>query len=303
MSANNRSLADDPAVVGGPRSNRTARRGRRNGRSLRSRIFGRRLVQLREAAGVRAQDAAREIERDASTVSRVETGEYAIRRTDLRALLSFYGVGEQERQELHELHDQAWLRNWWDEHPAVDGDRTLADLVWLESRMQSLKEFALATVPELLRTHAYAESVLRSADAGLTADRVAAHVDLLEKRRKVLTGAGAPRLSVVIAEPVVHSAARIPEQLNRLSELAGQPGCEIRVLPEGSDVRPGADTSFSVFGMPEPIPAVAQVRTPGGRMFLEGADTEPYDREFDRLRGAAMPPGPSAELLRAAAPR
>jgi len=274
---------------------------RRQGRSLRTRAFGRRLVQLREAAGVKARQAAREIERDASTLSRVETGEYPIRKPDLNALLRFYGASPEEQRELQELRDHAWLPGWWDDHPAVAGDRSLADLIWLEERMRSLQEFALLTVPELLRTPAYAESVLRSADADLPAERAAAHLDLLRLRRRVLTGGDAPTLSIVLAEPAVRTAARIPEQLHRLVELTVRGDCEIRILADGSGTRPVADTSFSVLGLPEPFPVVVHVHTPGGRLFLEGTDAEPYAREFERLREAAMDPEASGAFLRSAA--
>src|ERR1017187_10370871 len=63
-------------------------------------LLGTQLRRLRESRGITAQAAARAIRESESKISRIELGRNAIREIDVLDLLTFYGVGAVEREQL-----------------------------------------------------------------------------------------------------------------------------------------------------------------------------------------------------------
>ena len=94
--------------------------------TLRAQWLGQSLRELRDAKGMTLARAADLLQRNASTVSRFESGEYSIRRPDLMVLLDLYGVSDRrQRDSLLRLSEEAWQKGWWDgyqelEQPFVD---------------------------------------------------------------------------------------------------------------------------------------------------------------------------------------
>jgi transcriptional regulator with XRE-family HTH domain len=63
-------------------------------------LLGTQLRRLRESRGISAQAAAKAIRGSESKISRIELGRNAIREIDVLDLLTFYGVGPVEREQL-----------------------------------------------------------------------------------------------------------------------------------------------------------------------------------------------------------
>src|SRR5215471_15020 len=76
-------------------------------------LLGTQLRRLRESRGITAQAAARAIRGSESKISRIELGRNAIREIDVLDLLTFYGVGPVEREQLLTLAEQANRPGWW----------------------------------------------------------------------------------------------------------------------------------------------------------------------------------------------
>src|ERR1700745_2440688 len=66
-------------------------------------LLGTHLRRLREARGVTARQAAISIRASESKISRMELGRNAIREIDVLDLLTYYGVGAVEREQLLSL--------------------------------------------------------------------------------------------------------------------------------------------------------------------------------------------------------
>jgi len=76
-------------------------------------LLGTQLRRLRESRGITAQEAARAIRGSESKISRIELGRNAIREIDVLDLLTYYGVGAVEREQLPSLAEQANRPGWW----------------------------------------------------------------------------------------------------------------------------------------------------------------------------------------------
>src|SRR3974390_192912 len=76
-------------------------------------LLGTQLRRLRESRGITAQAAAKAIRGSESKISRIERGRNSIREIDVLDLLTFYGVGAVEREQLLTLAEQANRPGWW----------------------------------------------------------------------------------------------------------------------------------------------------------------------------------------------
>src|SRR5262245_6216725 len=101
--------------------------------TLRAQWLGQELRELRAAKRLMLREAAAYLQRDPSTVSRFESGEYPIRRPDLMALMDLYGVADAARRDnLMKLSQEVWQKGWWDGY-ADDVTGSFVDYIWLES--------------------------------------------------------------------------------------------------------------------------------------------------------------------------
>jgi len=274
---------------------------RRQGPTLRAQWLGQQLRELRDQAGRTLRESAEYLQRDPSTLSRFESGEYPIRHPDLLALLNLYGVSdERRRQELFALHEEVWQKGWWDRY-AEDVDRRLIDYVWLESRARELRSFDDTVVPGLLQTRAYAEAVIRAAEFDAPSEQVRRWVELRTTRQRVLTGANPLHLSVVLDEAVlrrlVGGPAVMRAQLDYLTESSQRTNVEIRVLPFSVGAHASPVGAFKVFRLDDPYPDIAFAETLAGAVYAEIPLASRFVHAYDRLHEAALGTVESAELI------
>ncbi|SDE30269.1 helix-turn-helix domain-containing protein [Glycomyces harbinensis] len=272
------------------------------GSSLRSRWLGERLRGLREAAAISTVEVAEFLQRDRSVVGRYETGDYPIRRADVYALLTYYGVEDKKtRETLLELCEDVWRKGWWDPYKK-EVTKDFIDLPWLESRTDGLCTYQNMVIHGLLQTRAYAETVIRKAEEGAGEEQIQRWVDLRLGRQAILAGDGALRYTMVIEEPVLHrpigGAAVMDEQLKYLLDLGERKNIEVRVLPTAHGPHSGHLGSFELFVMPEQFTDVAYVETLGGALFVESPDVDRFEFAWQDVSKAALDPKRSAALIK-----
>src|SRR4051794_6866554 len=171
------------------------------GPSLQAQVLGRRLREMREEAGRTLRDAAEHIQRNQSTVSRFESGDYLIRRPDVLALLDLYAVSDAaDRDAILKMFEAVWQEDWWQAYLKAMGDRTLLDIVWLESEARVIKSVVVALLPGLLQTQEYAPGATGRGDQGGTEDPSAAPRKRRRKGKQCFPGHTPPRLEVVMDE-------------------------------------------------------------------------------------------------------
>ena len=271
--------------------------------TLRAQWLAQSLRELRDANGMTLARAADFLQRNASTVSRFESGEYPIRRPDLMALLDLYGVSDRRKRDgLLRLSEEVWQKGWWDGYEP-DVERQFVDYIWLESRATAIRSFDCLVLPGLLQTREYAEAVITAADWEAEPAQIARWVQLRMDRQAVLHREAPPRFTAITDEFALSREIGGPDvlrgQLDHLLVTAKLPHVDLRVLPAslGAHASPGG--GFLVFTTAEPDLDVGYAETLGGAVYVEPPDSERFVRVYDRLLDSALGPVESAELIRA----
>ncbi|GAA2320399.1 helix-turn-helix transcriptional regulator [Glycomyces scopariae] len=270
--------------------------------SLRSQWLGEKMRDLRKAAGISQKYAGEYLQRDMSTISRYESGEYPLRRVDLLALLSIYGVSDEKtRTALLQLCDEHWRTNWWDQH-RDDFGRDFINLPWLESRADRICSYQHMLMEGLLQTRSYAETVIRFAEEGSASDeQIQRWVELRMDRQQVLDGDDATHLSVILEEYVLDRIIGGPDvwraQLEQLLAGSARDNVEVRLMPATQAPHAGHLGSFMLFDMPDPFPQVAHLDTHAGGLFVEEPKVHNMRRVWEDLSSRAIDPERSAQLI------
>ena len=76
-------------------------------------VLGRRLLDLRERAGLKREEAARILRVTPATVRRMEMAEVALKIPYLQLLLKSYGVSDEEAEAFVALAEEANQPGWW----------------------------------------------------------------------------------------------------------------------------------------------------------------------------------------------
>nr|MDT0663114.1 helix-turn-helix transcriptional regulator [Micromonospora sp. DSM 115978] len=260
--------------------------------TLRAQWIGQQLREMRERASLTLKDVGDYINRNASTVSRLESGIIAPRVPEVLAYLDLCGIDDARRRaDLKTMAQDAWQKGWW-EGFAADVAGSLIDWVWLESRATRIQSFQIAVLPGLLQTREYAETVIRAAHQGATDEQITRFVDLRMARQRQLDSDDPIKLSTIIDEGalrrLVGGAEVMRAQLDHLSTSADLPNVEVMILPSSTGAHASPNGAFDVFQMRRPYPYTGCVSTPTGTVVVEGEKAEKLVATYDRLRGSAI---------------
>ncbi len=264
----------------------------RRGPTLRAQLLGQQLRELREEARLTLKDVAEYVQRDASTVSRFESGILPARVPEVLAYLDLCGINDPHRREaLKRLSQDVFQKGWWDGY-ADDVAGSLVDHVWLESRASAIHTFQVVVLPGLLQTRDYAETVIRAADPDAPDEQIQRWVEVRMTRQQLLTRDEPVQLVAILDEAVLRRKVGgndgMRAQLNHLLAIAKRPNVEIMVLPAAVGAHASPDGAFEIFEMPEPYPDVGYVETPAGEICVEAPGVERLVAAYDRLRGMAL---------------
>ncbi|WP_432959331.1 helix-turn-helix domain-containing protein [Micromonospora haikouensis] len=269
--------------------------------TLRAQWIGQQLRAMRESAGLTLKDMGDYINRNASTVSRMESGTIPPRVPEVLAYLDLCGVDDSRRREdLKTMAQDAWQKGWWDGFSANLAG-SLIDWIWLESRATEIRSFEMAVVPGLLQTRAYAEALIRAWDDSADDEQIARFVEVRMQRQQRLEEPEPVRLSTVIDEGALRRVVGGPEvmraQLAHLRKVAGWPNVEVMILPAGAGAHACPDGTFDVFRMRRPYPPAGCISTAVGTVVVEGEKAESLHQRYDRLRRAALRNGAAQRIL------
>lgn len=220
-------------------------------------VLGRRLAALREAAGLTAAQAARELHVTLQTVTRMEKAETSLKFANVKTLLEIYGVGQAETDEFLSLLGEAATPGWWqgfrDVLPNWFGVH-----VSLENAATHIRTYEPAVAPGLLQTPEYARAVLERGLPRVPPDVLERRVHLRTTRQELLTREHPlpPQLWAIIDETVLRRPAGSPDvmrgQIDRLIEVAELPHVTLQVCPFAAGLHPGAFGPFTIFRFEQP---------------------------------------------------
>ncbi|MEU7633379.1 helix-turn-helix transcriptional regulator [Nocardia sp. NPDC049220] len=281
------------------------------GSTLPRRQLGRYLRDLRTQTGMTIPEAARRIERGASTLQRLETGQAErIRLLDIRELCSIYDADETKTTALMGLAQQAAIKSWYHEY----GNLIPANFdvyMGLEASAHQLTSYAPDVILGLLQTPDYRLTLLRSALPDETSDEINRRVQLKLKRQALITRKSQPaHLDVVLLEcalqRLVGGRKVMTAQLRHLADMSTLPNVSIRVLPFaagiplGDPLGPFTILDFGTDNKGKPIePPVVYLESFTGDLYLEKPeDVARYHEAHAVIRRAALDETASRNLIR-----
>jgi transcriptional regulator with XRE-family HTH domain len=264
-------------------------------------LLGTQLRRLREARGITAQEAAREIRASESKISRMELGRNAVREVDVADLLSLYGITDPaEREQLLSLASQANQPGWWHRYQDVLPSWFQA-YIGLEESAESIRSYDMQFVPGLLQTEEYAAAVIALGDFSLEETE---RLVFLRKERQRRFSSGCLRLTAVIDEIALRrpfsEPALMRAQLEYLLDICDRPAFTLQVRPLVTGAH-AAPASFSIlkFASAE-LPDVVYVEQLTSAMYLDkAADVVRYTAAMDRISATSATPNQSKEIIRA----
>ncbi|MBT2416651.1 helix-turn-helix domain-containing protein [Streptomyces sp. ISL-22] len=238
-------------------------------------VLGKRLQELREAAGLGREEAARVLRVAAATVRRMETAEVSLKIPYVQVLLETYGVPEDEAAAFVELAEEANQPGWWQRFHDVLPD-WFSLYVSLEGAARIIRSYEPHFVPGLLQTEEYARAVLEAGTIGQTGpETIERHVSLRMARQRLLERPDPPHLWVIMDEtvlrrPVSSRAEVMRDQLDKLLEFAGRDRVTLQIAEFASGPHPGTYAPFTLFRFAEPeLPDMVYTEYLTGALYLD----------------------------------
>jgi transcriptional regulator with XRE-family HTH domain len=263
-------------------------------------LLGTQLRRLRESRGISAQAAARAIRGSESKISRIELGRNAIREIDVLDLLTFYGVGPIEREQLLTRAEQANRPGWWHRFNDILPD-WFQSYVGMEEAATSIRVYEPQFVPGLLQTPAYTAAVLAVCDVSLAeAER---HVILRKERQRRFTE-GRLKLWAIIEETAlrrpVGSTEILIDQLRYLLSLSSWPNFTLQIIPAGLGGH-AVPSGFTILRFAEPdLPDVAYLEHLTSALYFDKkSEVDRYLLAMERLSIISARPNETNGVLSA----
>ncbi|WP_405951681.1 helix-turn-helix domain-containing protein [Streptomyces prunicolor] len=238
-------------------------------------VLGRRLQELREAAGIKREEAAQVLRVAPATVRRMEMAEVALKVPYVQVLLTTYGVPEEETAAFIALTEEANQPGWWQRfHDVLPEWFSL--YVSLEGAAGLIRSYEPHFVPGLLQTEAYARAVMDAGTIGQTGpETIERHVSLRMARQGLLERDNPPHLWVIMDETVLRRPVSIHgevmrEQLDKLLEFGERDRVTLQVAEFENGPHPGTYAPFSLFRFTEPeLPDMVFTEYLTGALYLD----------------------------------
>lgn len=172
----------------------------------------------------------------------------------------------------------------------------------LAAKANRIAEYAAHTVPGLLQTEDYAQSILRTGRTLKTEDQLVERVAARMARQERLSAEDRPELVVILDESVLRrpigEAAVMRRQLQRLLDTADDPLTTVQVLPFSVGAHPAMGGSLTVLGLPNREEAAYTEGADYGQLIEDPTEVKSYLMSYDLLRAHALPPGMSLDMIR-----
>ncbi|MGH3187491.1 MAG: helix-turn-helix domain-containing protein [Streptosporangiaceae bacterium] len=263
-------------------------------------LLGGQLRRLRESREITAQAAAKAIRGSESKISRIELGRNAIREIDVLDLLTFYGVGAVEREQLLNLAEQANRPGWWHRFNDILPDWFQA-YVGMEEAATSIRIYEPQFIPGLLQTPRYTAAVLTMCDIPIgEAER---HVILRKERQRRFTE-GRVKLWAVIEETALRrpigSKEILLDQLRYLLGLTDMANLTLQIIPFGRGGH-AVPSGFTIlrFGEADLRDVAYLEHLTSALYFDKKADVDRYLLAMERLSIVSAKPGDTPGIITA----
>jgi transcriptional regulator with XRE-family HTH domain len=206
---------------------------------------------MREQAGLTLAEAAKQLDKTKSALSRLETGQSKVDVHIARSMMDLY---DRYDPDLLDLVRQARTTGWWVQYLSPRYcDRGFTGL---ETDASAKVELCLVLIPGLLQTEAYARAIYEGRLHPWTTREVENNVRLRMARQCRLTDREFPLdLVALIDESAlrkhVGGAEVMRDQLRHLAKSADLPTVTVQVLPNSLGTHVGMNGAMVVLSYPD----------------------------------------------------
>jgi hypothetical protein len=251
---------------------------------------------MREAKGLKLDDAARLLDKTRSGLHRIESG---TSKADVHFVRSAMDVYDQYDPDLVELARDAAKPGWWRRYGIDD-----RGFIAMETEAAAVLELSLMHIPGLLQTEAYMNAVFASDLTSITGTRRGNSAAARLHRRRRLTDEEFPlELIAIIDESALRKEVGGPEvmrdQMHHLLQQVTLPSVSLQVLPNRGGAHAGMDGSFTLLNfLEEEDPDLLFVSYVTGSLHIENPqEVAAAKLVFDRLRTVALSPNESTAFV------
>lgn len=252
--------------------------------------LGRRLLGLRENAGLTAEQAAERLTCPVARITRLENGQRRPLLRDVKDLCAAYDADPADRDRLMDLARTA--QELSSEHN--DDDQT-SPYALLELDATSIYSFASSFMPALLQTEDYARAILAGVVPRIIPEVIDERVTARMNRQQLLERAEL-RYRVILDEAVlcrkVGGAAIMEAQISRILELERIGKVAFQILPFESGFHGAVDSNFVILDFGRRAGSISSV------VFSESLIDSSYRKQeldvlhyhelFDHLRDVSL---------------
>ncbi|WP_020666311.1 helix-turn-helix domain-containing protein [Amycolatopsis nigrescens] len=256
--------------------------------TIRSRMLGDGLRATLHAAGLSAREAARRLEWQDSTVSRLLNGKRGGDPIEVATFTGLCKTPRAERERLLGLCEDRTKPDWTSRYdaPFPQGLQVYTDH---EQETVGIKCFQTVIIPGLLQTEAYFRALVAGAATVRSEeieDRLRLRLGrqkLLEQRRSItfILHEAALRLAVGGAETM-------SAQMHHLLRMSVRPHVSIRVVPDTLGAHAGTAGSFTLMEFTEFKPIAYVEPETRGLLLEEPKEVASYQRVFNSLSTIAL---------------
>ncbi|MEU9186638.1 helix-turn-helix transcriptional regulator [Streptomyces sp. NPDC048484] len=263
--------------------------------------LGLELRKLREAAGLKAREAAALIGADSVQMSQIESGISGVSAQRLRRLAFIYACTDGELLDALVTMATDRARGWWEEYRGHFPTPFL-DLPELEHHAKYRWDVDFLHIPGLLQTSDYARALFTYVNPEYPQSEVERWVEHRMKRRVIIE-----RSDPTPYETVIHEAAlriRVGDrvtaraQLTHVLELSEADHITVRVIPFEVDGFGGAGSAMVYAGGPVPKLDTVVRDSPNGPVFVDAeAQLSRYRTLFRRVEAVSLDPDRSRDFI------
>jgi transcriptional regulator with XRE-family HTH domain len=255
-------------------------------------FFGAEVRRAREAAAMTLADLGAMVPCDASTVSRIESGQ-------LSPAERFAGACDEAFPQMG-----GWFGRFYRASLRWDGPypRWFEDWVDAEGRATVLRGWEPLLVPGLLQTPEYAGALFRAWRTDDDEDKVEQLVTARIDRQRIFDRAKPPAFWAVLDEGVLRrrigSSKVMVDQLVHLAEMGERASIKIHVIPAEAGAHMGLLGALAIAGFAGDAPGIVYFESPDeGQTTRDPGTVAKVTLTFETLRSEALPRGASRDLI------
>ncbi|MFF8027308.1 helix-turn-helix domain-containing protein [Streptomyces sp. NPDC007896] len=274
---------------------------RRRQPTARQERLGIELRKLREAAGLKAREAAALVGSDSAQMSQMESGIAGVSEERVRSLAAHYSCADAELVEALAAMATDRTRGWWERYRGLLPTLFL-DIAELEHHATYRLDVEFLHVPGLFQTEDYARAIFSYRVPELPDNDLELRVRHRMERKAIIRDSAPVPYEAVIHEAALRiragDQAAMRTQLIRIMELSEEDHITVRVIPFDLNGFAGATNAMMYAGGAVPRLDTVVRDAPHGAGFIDSeAQLGAFRTLFRKVEAASLEPDRSRDFI------